>query len=133
MPVSQNLPVTVVVSVPPTRVSGQSPVRGDVIDVRQFGPGARFLLTLAVFETDKDNVGGKWSVVESARKTGSWKPATVSGSLAATGPTAGCVTRLVQVTVNPAAPFVRPVFTGSGEKTEVDVSATCVIAARGRV
>lgn len=119
--------ITVVNSVPASRVTDATAVTGADLDVRDYPHGARFMLVLDAFETNAANTGGTWTIVESETDGGAYTAATTSGSLAATGATAGNVQRVVSFLGNPAKPFVHPVFTGADANTEVDVTANFIV------
>lgn len=110
-----------------TRIADATVATGDDFDVRNYPHGSRFLLVLDAFETDASNTGGTWTVVESETDGGSYTACDTSGSLAATGATAGNVQRVVSLVPNPLKPFVHAVFTPAGAGTDVDVTATLVV------
>lgn len=135
MPVNHTIEneVTVYNSMRVVRVTDATPQTGVDIDVRDYDPGSRFLLILDAYETNAANTGGTWTVTESETDGGTYTACTTSGSLAATGATAGNVQRVISILPNPAKPFIHPVFTGVDAATEVDITANFVIVDRGNV
>ena len=128
-----NTEVTVVNSVPATRIIDATVATGADIDTRAYAPGSRFLLVMDAFETNIANTGGTWTVVESETDGGTYTAATTTGSLAATGETAGNVQRVVSILPNPAKPFVHPVFTPADAGCDVDVTANFLVFDRAKV
>lgn len=126
-----NAQVTTVQVMPATRVADATPVLSTDFDVREYPPGARFLLVLNAFETNVANTGGTWTVTESATDGGSYSTATTTGSLAATPATAGNAVRTVSVSPNKAKPFVLVTYTGADANAEVDITATLIVVPRG--
>lgn len=116
-----------------TRIADATVATGDDFDCRDYDYGSRFLLVLDAYETDATNTGGTWTVVESETDGGSYTACTTSGSLAATGATAGNVQRTVSLIPNPTKPFVHVVFTPASAGTDVDVTATLVVIPAGMV
>lgn len=122
--------VTVVQLLRATRIADATDATSDDFDVRDYDPGSRFLIIMEAFETDAANTGVTWIVQESETDGGSYTASTTSGSLAATGATAGNVQRVVSLTPNPAKPFVQ-VVADAAAGTDVDVTATLVVLPRG--
>lgn len=123
--------VTVLQLTRSTRVLNETPVVSEIVDVRTYPPGSRFLIILNAFETNVANTGGVWTVTESATSGGAYTAATLSNALTATPQDVGNNVQKTVVAPNPAKPFVKVTFTGADTNAEVDVTATLIVVPRG--